>query len=635
MRGSRIREFIASEINTKYATVDGVLYNKAQQTIYKYPANKTDVSDYTLPLGCLTLYDYCFYDTNLVSITLDSATQEFGEHVFDSSDKLESIDMHMCQGMRNVGSYAFAYCTSLTNVTFPVGIQHFGSRVYVMNNLLTTIEVPDGTISLGEYFINSCDGITEFSLPDSVRWVVKQSYSWRENFYDPDNLELATNANVVNECRNLETVVASKYLRLNGWLTTTCSAVKHVTLPVSSYYDEDGIEVVVNQAFHRKYIAGDSKALTDYTIPEPDNGTHFFTYNGMIYQKTSENTCKLVNVPYATPFFNGSMIHENATSIGDSCFEGNLTVTVEIPDTITEVGATVFKDCNSLLSVKMSKNVKVVKNRSFLNCQSLSTVVYPSTAMTTIEYQAFYNCPNISSLTIASLSVPTIDDTNSQFKQKGYHPFGQLLGTTAGNPRNPAYFIGCNVTGAKKFKVAYFENNDTSSLDQYASAQYWYDPLLNPVNVVEGVNEGGSGFQIEYLTFNEDIYVAFFDRNGDQYEYAGTDTTQVPYGDGQMGIYQAEGDYAGYYKFSFASPVIANKPIQFTKGQAGDSFGTLRPQVFEDHHYTINYGVMSSTRGIKLSASEPVSDTVSRYDYDLLVSRLNSLETKLRNIAED
>lgn len=640
LRSPKMKEFFASEYNDIYSTVDGVLYNKAQQTIYKYPANKTDLTDYTLPNGCLTLYDYCFYDTKLTTITLHNLTQDFGEHVFEGSANLVSIDMHMCQSMRNVGSYAFAYCTSLTGVTYPTGIQHFGTRVFVNNPAMQDITLPEGTLSITQQLVESCNGITEFIMPDTLRWVVKLSEVWRDNFYEGIDSKIETNANVVNSCDNVETIVCPKFFKLGGNLANECRSLKHVTLPVSSYYDEDHNEIDVNGSFFtRKYIAGRCFAITDYTIPEPDNGNHFFTYNGMIYQRNG-STIVLVNVPYATPYFDGSMIYEGTTEIGANCFNENLTVTVDIPDTIVECGNNAFDGCDSLLTVRMSKNVKDIKQRMFRNCHSLTSVVYPSTALTSIGYWAFDSCWNLSSITISSLSVPVIDDTSTNnFKIRGYHPFGQIVtvpGVTTAQ-RDPSTFTGKNVVGAKKFKVAYFDDGDnTLSPELYDTAQYWHDPLFNPVNVVDGVNEGGCGFQIEYITFNEDVYVAFFDRNGDQYEYAGTDTTQVPYADGNiMGVYQTEGDYAGYYKFSFASPVIANKPIQFTKGSAGDSLGTLRPQAFEDHHYSIHYGMSATRGGIKLGASEPVSDTVSRYDYDLLVSRLNSLETKLRNIVED
>ena len=109
-----------------------------------------------------------------------------------------------------------------------------------------------------------------------------------------------------------------------------------------------------------------------------------------------------------------------------------------------------------------------------------------------------------------------------------------------------------------------------------------------------------------------------------------------------MGEYQDSGDYAGYYKFSLGANVISNKPIIFTKGPSGDSFGTLRPLAFEDHAYALHMNAAGAVRGMIMKSSKVLSsssieeeDTVSRYEYNKLVSRLNSLESKLRKALED
>ena len=259
-------------------------------------------------------------------------------------------------------------------------------------------------------------------MPDSVRWVVNVNDVWRDNFYEGIENRNEGNANVVNSFLNVEEIVCPKYFKLGGQFAPSCPKLRKVTLPVSSYY-EDGQEVVINTTYARKYIAGDNQSILEYIIPEPDNGTHFFTYNGMIYQVDGSKIV-LANVPYATPTFDASMLYEGTTKLGASCFNKNLTTSVEIPDCITEVGDNVFEECRLLLTVRMSKNVKEIRQRMFNNCSMLQSVVYPSTAVTTIGYNAFANCPNLSSLTIASLSVPPIDDTSiSNFVRNGYHPF--------------------------------------------------------------------------------------------------------------------------------------------------------------------------------------------------------------------
>jgi hypothetical protein len=239
----------------------------------------------------------------------------------------------------------------------------------------------------------------------------------------------------------------------------------------------------------------------------------------------------------------------------------------------------------------------------------------------------------------------------------GKHPFGQVDNYPWADKtftRTPSTFVGRNVSGAKKLRVAYFMSGSDTSIDAYRSEPLWRDPLFTPVSggdisvqvTTAGTYEtkhvdSGCGFEIEYLTFSDDIYIKVLDRNGDEYSYDGQDTTQIPYADGTaIGVYQSTGSYAGYYKFSLGTNIVSDKPITITMGPSGDFIGSIRPSAYESHVYTIQIGVAGSVagRGTKLFAAtnslNTESDTVSKYDYDRLVSRLNSLEMKLKNMEE-
>ena len=146
------------------------------------------------------------------------------------------------------------------------------------------------------------------------------------------------------------------------------------------------------------------------------------------------------------------------------------------------------------------------------------------------------------------------------------------------------------------------------------------------------------------MTFADDIYVKVVDLNGDDYAYDGQDIAQIPYADGTvMGVFQDSGAHAGYYKFSLGADIISEKPVTFTMGPSGDLIGTLRPDAFETHVYTLQMGAagvmstMSLKSGRALSSPEvsETPNTVSKYEYDKLVSRLNSLEAKLKNVVGD
>ena len=72
-------------------------------------------------------------------------------------------------------------------------------------------------------------------------------------------------------------------------------------------------------------------------------------------------------------------------SISDGAFEGcKMLSSLNLPSTITELGAGAFKDCLSLKSLTLPSGITALKEETFKNCTSLSEVLLP-TALTVIS----------------------------------------------------------------------------------------------------------------------------------------------------------------------------------------------------------------------------------------------------------
>ena len=76
------------------------------------------------------------------------------------------------------------------------------------------------------------------------------------------------------------------------------------------------------------------------------------------------------------------------TTIPDGAFAGSNLTTINIPDTITELGIGVFENCEKLETVKMSENVSIISEKTFLNCSKLENFILP-VAVTQIDKNAF------------------------------------------------------------------------------------------------------------------------------------------------------------------------------------------------------------------------------------------------------
>jgi hypothetical protein len=90
--------------NTKYSSVDGVLFNKSRTTLVKYPAARA--GSYRIPHGVVTVGDYSFSGASgLTSVRLPSS-------------------------VTSIGSEAFYDCTSLSRVTIPSVVDFLGTRAF-------------------------------------------------------------------------------------------------------------------------------------------------------------------------------------------------------------------------------------------------------------------------------------------------------------------------------------------------------------------------------------------------------------------------------------------------------------------------------------------------------------------------
>lgn len=620
IRGKYITGFTASENSTYYSTSDGVLYNKTQQTLYKYPCAKVGDS-YSPAISCLLLYDYAFADTQLVSINLNTAGAlgRMGIKEFANSTKLTTIDMGECNALKTIYHYAFEGCTKLTTIIYPPAVETIGASAFSSTHAMTQIVLPNTVKVVGTNVINNCNGITEVIFPDSI-------ISGTTTADTIGNI-----GSVVYSCPNVTYIKFPAFAHVQDNLCDYNSSLTGVTLPCCSYLDE--YDNVIIQFYSRNFLLGSNLPnFVEYKLPAENDNSIYFESGGVLYRHDEGTDIELANVPMGLTSFE---IPSNVTSIVSYCFYKHKIQSIVVPDNVKTIGSNCFQE-SSIQTAEVGKQITAIPNKAFFLCRNLRNVVFKSTGSTTIDYHAFANCENLSAITFSSLSVPTILDSDPNFSD-GYTPFGNIAPNL-----NPSTFTGYLVSGNKRIKVQYFTDGTDMSLDLYKSAQYWDNPLF------KAVGDNGCGFDTEYITFNGDIYVKIYDANDDHYQYDGQDTTQLPYaykdGSTVIGEFQSSGDYVGYYKFSLGTNVISNKPIEFRYGQSGSGtlIGTLRPLAFEDHIYEMHQNAASAPRMMNTRKSGDVvlgasneEETVSRYDYDKLVSRLNTLEALLKNAIDE
>ena len=95
-------------------------------------------------------------------------------------------------------------------------------------------------------------------------------------------------------------------------------------------------------------------------------------------------------------------------SINDRVWEKTHVKRIIIGDSVTTIGWSAFRDCNSLTSVTIPNSVTKIGIAAFRDCSSLTSVIIPN-SVTTIGDGAFEGCTNLQKVHIGN-SVKTIGE---------------------------------------------------------------------------------------------------------------------------------------------------------------------------------------------------------------------------------
>ena len=111
------------------------------------------------------------------------------------------------------------------------------------------------------------------------------------------------------------------------------------------------------------------------------------------------------------------------TTIGAYAFSrfGQL-VELNLPDSIVSIGTRAFYECSSLRSVKMPAHLKVISESLFGQCEALELVQMPQD-LEEIQKYAFSDCPNLKSITLPDSTKHVAPDAfeSEEFDEGGLH----------------------------------------------------------------------------------------------------------------------------------------------------------------------------------------------------------------------
>lgn len=444
--GSEVFEYCGSlteievdPFNASYGSLGGVLFNKLQTTLIKYPEAK--VGSYTVPNGVTNIESEGFHlCTNLTAIIISDSVKTIGTAAFSECAAL--TNMTIGTNITQIPNSAFAFCEGLTAVSIPANVTSIGSGAFASCTKLTDISIGNGVTNIGSDAFWACGGLVNITIPDNVISIGREAFSFCQHLV---SITFGTHLvsmgeSVFENCQSLANVaIPDTVSDIPGSAFWYCVSLTNVTIGSS-------VTNIGDSAFH-ECTSLKTVIIPDSVITIQDGAFRFCT--------------NLTNIALG-----------RRVSFIDTLAFGDCTglTSLSLPDSVTSIGNEIVYNCTGLTNIIIGRGLTNIADHTFSYCSNLANITIPG-SVTSIGGFAFEFCtslrgvyfqgnaPNVASWAFAYLWDPVV------YYLPGTLGWGPTLGVAQAvlwNPQveiNDASFgvqtnqFGFNITGTANIPI--------------------------------------------------------------------------------------------------------------------------------------------------------------------------------------
>lgn len=377
------------DADSKYlCSPDGVLMNKAQTVIIRYPAGSKEFSFYTVPDTVKTIaYGAFEFSSALKTVFLNDGLESIENFAFQNCGALLYITIP--GSVTSMGRAIFNQCNVLNKVTFEEGVTTVPAEAFDRCYSLETVIIPESVTAIGEGAFWKCTKLTTLDIPKNVQKFdvspgrtlnglnIKLNIDPENQYFCTDDLGVLYNKDktLLYYCPNLPyTFDYTVRCELNEYAFSGCENLRNVDIAYN-------LRTIPKNAFYN------CKNLDTVTLPatlQSVEGSAFNSSLKTVNYRGSEETWNLITV---NDFSNNAL--KSATVVynySDETEPEEITFSYDKASntvTITGSGELTLNDiknwdysavATSSFKVKIGKNINITDAKIF--CDSMKPFYY-------------------------------------------------------------------------------------------------------------------------------------------------------------------------------------------------------------------------------------------------------------------
>ena len=309
---------------------------------------------------------------------ITAGTRLIGGGAFSSCRALTQVTLP--NSVTSIGSEAFADCYALTQVTIPESVTNIGNSAFSGCDALTQVTLPNSVTSIGDEAFDGCSKLTAvYYTGDVAGWcgITFSTYSSNPLYYAHN---LYINNNLVTELVIPEGVTEMKPYTFLGcstltkvtWNARNCTvrpySIGTWTLYGPFYENRSNIMEFTfgdQVEYIPAYLCYGMDKLTQVAIPDnvTSIGEGAFVYCSALTQ---------VKIPESVTSI-GDWAFKECSALTQ----------ITIPNSVTSIGEHAFRNCSALTQVTIPENVESIGDDAFKGCSQLSVYKNLSMAVAT------------------------------------------------------------------------------------------------------------------------------------------------------------------------------------------------------------------------------------------------------------